>query len=175
MTNPGCGNLYNWYEKISDTHKKRWMVQIFLFKEHPENNPENEIVRTHYEVFAMTSHPREHWEPFVFFDVVHVIHANLTQRISIRVSQKTKFVDCWSVDLWIFWRIDRSTDLKFVDMSTNFKFVSQETKFVCWPVDFFCKFVDKFGWCKNSVFCGFCVPDQICWLLICRSVDLSIY
>ncbi len=59
-------------------------------------------------------------------------------------------------------------------MSTNFKSVSQKTKFVCWSVDFLCKFVDKFGWCKNSVFCGFCVPDQICWLLICRSVDLSI-
>jgi hypothetical protein len=75
-----------------------------------------------------------------------------------RVSQKTKFVDCWSVDLWIFWRINRSTDLKFVDMSTNFKSVSQKTEFACWSVDFFCQFVDKIGWRKNSVFSWFLCP-----------------
>ena len=69
-------------------------------------------------------------------------------------------------------RIDRLTDLKFVDMSTNFKSVSQKTKFVCWSVDFFCKVVDKFGWYKNSVFSWFLCPRSN---LLIVDVDLLIF
>ncbi len=53
---------------------------------------------------------------------------------------------------------------------------------ICWSVDFFCKFVDKFGWHKNSFFSWFLCPRSnllivdlsICNILsICRFINLA--
>jgi hypothetical protein len=42
-----CGNLYIYYENISDTNQKRWIVRIFLYKDNPKNHLKKEIVRIH--------------------------------------------------------------------------------------------------------------------------------
>ncbi len=41
---PGRWESVKLVRKFFRHTQKRWMVQLFLYREHPENNPENEIV-----------------------------------------------------------------------------------------------------------------------------------
>jgi hypothetical protein len=41
------GKLYIYYQNISDTNQKKWIVRFFLYKDNPKNHLKKEIIQIH--------------------------------------------------------------------------------------------------------------------------------